>query len=101
MGMDMCDLDWSTLPAELAYLSAPADKYGAIQFESAIDAYLDGAGEGEMDELGALAERIRLHRDLDATNEWIDRFPLTEHPEAARMYFLLLLLDLAGVDFGG
>ena len=97
----MSQLDWSKLPPELAYLQQPAEKYGAIQFESAIDEFLDAAGEAEMNELASLAERIRLSGDIDAINRWIDNFPLTAHQEAAHVYFLLLLLDLAGLNFGG
>lgn len=97
----MAQLDWSKLPASLAYLQEPAEKYGALEFETRIFDFLDGASEEEMNELASLAERIRLGGDIDAINRWIDRFPITEHEEGARVYFLLLVLDLAGLDFGG
>src|SRR5215203_1303235 len=97
----MTQLDWSKLPASLTYLREPAEKYGAIQFESAIDEFLDQASQEEMNELRSLADRIRLNGDVDPINRWIDAYPFSEHEESARVYFLLLLLDLAGFDFGG
>ena len=96
----MTQLDWSKLPESLRYLQEPAEKYGAIEFEGLILEFLDKASQEEMNELRSLADRIRLNGDVDTIDQWIDAYPFPEHEESARVYFFMLLLDLAGLDFG-
>jgi hypothetical protein len=96
----MPQLDWSKLPASLRYLQEPAEKYGAIEFDGLILEFLDKASQEQLNELRSLANRIRLNGDVDTTNRWIDAYPISEHEESARVYFFMLLLDLAGFDFG-
>jgi len=43
--------------------------------------------------------RIRLAGHSMRVNQWLDQYPITDHREAAAVYFLMLLLDLGGFDF--
>lgn len=91
-------LDWTKLPPELAYLAEPAAKYGALQFDDPIYEFLQGgmtpAEHSELIELGKL-----MSGDWDAIEKWLDAYPMTEHLEAARVYFTGHLMAL-GNDLG-
>lgn len=91
-------LDWTKLPPHLEYLAAPAEKYGSIQFEDKIMDFWKGATQAEKIELSRLCRQTLKHeKEIDA---WIDKLGgLTEHREAALVYFLEHLIAL-GNDNG-
>ena len=87
------------LPAELAYLVAPAMKYGVHQFDDDIDRFLKTAAEEEMSELARVAEKVRLNDHFDKVNDWLDRHEIDEHAEASYLYFLFGVMDAADLEF--
>ncbi len=88
-------LDWTKRPADLRYLAGPVTRYGAFQFDNRILDFLENqmteAERGELRELGRL-----MARDWDAIRAWLDAHPMTEHREAALVYFTLHMLALGG-----
>lgn len=91
-------LDWSKLPASLSYLIEPAEKYGAIQFEDKIFAFLsERMTPAEKTELQALSKTYV--QDEGTVNDWLDEYNMTKHPEARLVYFTGNLLAL-GNDAG-
>ncbi len=90
-------LDWNKLPRNLGYLAEPAEKYGHHQFEEKIFNFLRSMSESEKAQLNALLRRSMSDgAEIDA---WLDRYRITEHPEARLVYFLGHLLAL-GNDAG-
>ena len=87
------------LPPDLQYLIGPAEKFGGYQFDDQIAEFLDRATETEMEELAAIAERFRLNGHSQEFDAFLDQFPITDHEESARLYFLFGLIDAAGIDF--
>lgn len=90
-------LDWSKLPDGLDYLISCADRFGAIQFDEQVDEFIKTAPEEERAELKMLA--IRLWKETDdghSVVDWLRHTSIVEHPEAARVYFLLNLLNAMG-----
>ncbi len=87
------ELDWSKLPPALRDLSGSAEVYGAYQFDDRIWDFLENMTEDERVELRALDER--MSRDWDAIERWLDDYRMTEHREAALVYFTAHLLALA------
>jgi hypothetical protein len=91
-------LDWGKLPDSLRYLAGPAEIYGTLQFDDPIYEFLQQRmTPWERTELQALNHRSA--QDCDAINRWLDDFPMTEHREAALVYFTFTLLA-TGVDLG-
>ena len=91
-------LDWSKLPPHLSYLAEPSERYGEIQFENQIMEFLDQeATAADLERLRKI--KFQLIRDEVEIIEWIDQLGITEHREAALVYFLLHLVAL-GVDSG-
>jgi succinate dehydrogenase flavin-adding protein (antitoxin of CptAB toxin-antitoxin module) len=91
-------LDWSKLPPHLQYLAEPAARYGVIQFETRIMAFLKHeATDADIAELRTLQPLVS--RDEDTIFDWIDELGMTRHREAALIYFLLHLMAL-GKDAG-
>lgn len=84
------------LPADLAYLAAPARQYGVYQFDAEVDRLLESADNATRASLAALAERIRTSEHAEPAMRFIDKYSMTEFEESARLYFLLCLLDTAG-----
>lgn len=91
--------DWTKLPDDLRYLAEPAERYGEIGSDADLVRFLEAADETQLASLAALAERIRLAGHLTRINQWLDQYSITDHREAAAVYFLMLLLDLAGFNF--
>ena len=88
------------LPEDMRYLIEPALKYGRFEFdEMRVIGFLAAASEVEMQELARVGERVRLNDHYAAVHRFLDRFPITEFPEAARLYCLFLVLDHAGLQF--
>ena len=86
------------LPVELRYLIAPAEKFGRLQFDEQIEGFLNSASESVMAELTAVAERYYLNDHEALLYEFLDHFPITEHEESARLYFLLGVFDAVELD---
>lgn len=87
--------DWAKLPAALAWLAVPAEKYGRYQFPGEVEEFFDRATPAELDELRAVHRRLATQkRDLDA----VLAMSMTEHVEAAYVWFLLGLLDYMRLD---
>jgi hypothetical protein len=93
--------NWENVPEELRYLVPLAEEYGVHRSELDMIDFLESAREGELDQLSAAAEKCRLNSHFSLLNDWLDRHPITEHEEAARLYFLFGVMDHAGLDFGG
>ena len=87
------------LPDDLHYLIGPAMKYGRYQFDHHVFDFLDRATDGEMAELAAVAERVLLRDDYPRVNAFLDENEIAESEAAARLYFLFLVLDHAGLQF--
>ena len=86
-------LDWSKLPPALAWVAAPAERYGHYQFDEPILAFLRGATPAELDDLRAVQRRwIADHSAIEA---WLDENNMTLHREAQRVYFTQVLLGMA------
>ena len=87
------------LPSELAYLAEPAMKYGIHHSDDEIDQFLSEATHQEMSELSLIAEKVRLTNHYPAVNAWLNKYNITEHKEAANLYFMFLLMDMAELQF--
>lgn len=90
--------DWSRLPERLRYLIEPATKWGHIQFYEEIDKLKRKGSAKDKAELRALAQRLRDSGDWAAAFEWNANFDMTEHSEAALLYWLLNLLREVAPD---
>ncbi len=91
-------LDWSKLPSSLRYLAGPAERFGRLQFDDPIFEFLqEQMTVDEQAELSALSRRYE--QDSQAINHWLDEFSMTEHREAALVYFTGYLLAI-GADIG-
>jgi len=95
--MRLAVLNWSKLPDSLAYLVGPATKYGKLQFDDPIYNFLQNITPDEKVELQEL--RKRMSEDYDAIERFLNEFPITEHTEAARVYFTGHLIAI-GIDIG-
>lgn len=84
-------LDWRIIPEELRYLAEPARRYGQFQFSDQIDEFLDAMTPQQLAELQEV--RKRVNRDLEKINCFLGKVSLSEHREAALVYFLIALLD--------
>ena len=82
------------LPAELAYLKDPAMNYGRYQFEEHIFDFLETITEEEESELREVAAAYVENDHESLVNRFLDEFNMTEHPRAAELYFLFLVIDL-------
>lgn len=85
------------LPAELWYLVEPAMKYGIHQTDDERQQFLDHATRSELEELSRVAERIRVNDHNDLIAHFRDKYPMTEYPESANLYFLFGVMDAAGL----
>ncbi|QDS91593.1 hypothetical protein FF011L_03230 [Roseimaritima multifibrata] len=89
----------SELPDELAYLTEPALEYGRFQFDDTIFDFLESATPQQMEELAAVAERVRINDHYPDVNRFLDKHPITDHEQTACLYFLFLVLDYADLSF--
>lgn len=89
--------NWHNLPDELKYLIDVAEVYGIHHTEEDILTFLDNAHSRDLKLLKQTAQRIRLGDHMQMIQKWLMRFPLDEHEEASLVYFLLLLMDHAGL----
>ena len=89
--------DWSKLPPNLAWLAAPAERYGHYQFDEPIWEFVQNASPAELAELRAVQERWEA--DFQNIDLWLDEFNITKHPEARLVYFTQVLLGTAA-DMG-
>ncbi len=87
------ELDWSKLPPALRDLAGSAEVFGEYQFDDRIWEFLETMTEEERVELRALNER--MSRDWDALERWLNDYRITEHREAALIYFTMHLITMA------
>ncbi|WP_442506022.1 hypothetical protein SH528x_004842 [Novipirellula sp. SH528] len=87
------------LPDELSYLTQPALEYGRFQFDDHIFDFLESATPRQLDELAAVAERVRINDHYPDVNRFLDKHPITDQEQSACLYFLFLVLDYADLSF--
>jgi hypothetical protein len=85
-------LDWTKLPGDLRYLAEPAEKYGKYQFDEEIDGFIETMTVAQRAELKVVADAMQRNRET--INEFLDKYPMTEHKEAALVYFLEHLIAM-------
>ena len=91
--------DWSRIPASLSFIIEPAKRYGRIQFDEQVDEFQNTASDADKSELRKLAARLWEERNCEdghALVAWILKQSLVAHPEAARVEFLMVLLNKLG-----
>ena len=91
--------DWSRIPTALTFIIEPAKRYGHLQFEEQVEAFEASATEDERAELKRLAERLWDECDCadgHALVAWVTGQDLLRHAEAARVEFLMVLLNRLG-----
>jgi len=81
--------DWSNLPAQLAYLRAPAERYGTMQFEEDRSRFRQNATLEQRAELQAIARRLRDSGHYKLVDDWLLSHPITESAEASLVYWLI------------
>jgi len=74
-------------------------RYGVHQFDEQMDTFLHSVPAAVIEELARLADKVRLNNHYPRVNEWLEAHKITEHEEAARLYFLFGLMDAAGLQF--
>jgi len=89
----------ANLPSELKYLVAPAMKYGIHQTDDERYDFLQCATAKDLEELARVAERIRLNDHNDLVTVFLDKYPITDHAESAKLYFLFGVMDDARLQF--
>jgi len=90
-------LDWTKLPEELSYLIEPAEKYGVYQSSAQKAEFFENMTPEEEEELVRAYERIAVAGHMQMINEWLDRYPITDHREAALVWGLLSVMDAMGL----
>lgn len=84
--------DWSKLPAQLAYLREPAERYGTMQFEEDRSRFRRNATPEQRAEFQSLAHRLRDSGDYKVVDDWLMSHPITESAEASLVYWLMALI---------
>jgi hypothetical protein len=84
-------LDWSKLPGELTYLIEAASRYGIIEGDQDVDDFCESVSETQLRELQEISKR--MDKDAARIDAFLHTCPMTEHPEACRVYFLTGLID--------
>ena len=87
------------LPPDLHYLIEPALRYGRYQFDDDIFDFLDRATDEDIEHLTEVAARVLRNGDFTRVNSFLDKHPITTTDEAARLYFLFLVMDYADLQF--
>lgn len=83
-------LDWSKLPSNLSFLISAAERYGEIQFPADVEKCLENITPPVRQEFDLLIAEIE--RRPGAIDGFLNKYKMTQHPEAARVYFLWCLL---------
>jgi hypothetical protein len=91
--------NWANLPEQLQYLVEAAEVHGVHYTESDMWEHLACVREEDMELLARTAEKIRLNGHFEVINRWLDRFEMVKHREAAMVYFMLGVMDHAGLRF--
>ncbi|MCO6047840.1 hypothetical protein NG895_28375 [Aeoliella sp. ICT_H6.2] len=88
--------NWDHLPEKLAFLKDPAIKYGKYQFDDERYDFVESMTAEQREELvavrAALGKEESLYKLLD---DWFDEYSITDHEEAALIYFMFGVLDAA------
>ncbi|TWT33604.1 hypothetical protein KOR34_34360 [Posidoniimonas corsicana] len=87
------------LPRKLDYLIDASRRFGIHQSDAQVDAFLADATPAQMEELAGIAERLRCGGHLSELMSYLDQRPIDEYAESAQLYFLLGVLDTAGLKF--
>lgn len=92
--------DFDAIPEAFGYLREIVRKYEKVDAEDETQKYLEEMTEDDIEELAAVAERVRLNGDYQgAIGEWLDAVDWNIIGEAARVYFFFGLLDELGLEF--
>lgn len=83
----------ANLPRELKYLARPAMRYGIYQFDDDVAGFLERASNKDIATLSRVSERIDKDGHVEAIQEFLDHYPISQYRESARLYFLLGLLE--------
>lgn len=87
-------------PDELGYLVEPARRFGRYgQFECQAENFLRNHTPQEMEELVALAERVRVRNDYPSISEWLKSVGLQDNDDSAVIYSLIGLMDACDLSF--
>lgn len=89
--------NWSNLPDELHYLRKPAEEYRRLIDEANVVDALAFMTPEETESLSALAATIHANDHMKRIEDWRRAHPLAKHEEAAMIYRVLMVLDLAGL----
>lgn len=87
---------FAKLPLTLEYLIEPALKYGVYQDDARRSTFLKHATSQELGELSQVAERYRLNEHHELVADFFDAYPITEHPDSAKLYWLFCTINDAG-----
>lgn len=87
---DPPQFDWSKLPDELHFLVKPAEQYGGIQFPAEVAKCLNELTEEEERKFNRLI--VEIEKRPGQIDRFLDKYRMTEHPEARHVYFLWSLL---------
>lgn len=91
--------DWAAVPADLAYVAEAAKVYSLIRWVDPDLPVSEFISEQDRMALQSLARQIRERKDLPRIDRFINGRPMTHHPESARIYGLLEVLDELGFRF--
>jgi hypothetical protein len=81
----------SRLPPELRYLARPGETYGILQLDDAISDFIDTLTDAQLEELRGINQRMKA--DKTKIGEFFEKYSMTKHTEARRVYFLSYLLS--------
>ncbi len=87
------------LPKKLKFLIEPAKKFGIHQFAEQIDNFLSNISKSDLAELTSVAKQIKLNGNIDDINAFLDQHPIDQFEETALIFYLIGLLDAAGLSF--
>jgi hypothetical protein len=86
------------LPAELHYLIAPVLSCGCLSNEETLT-YLNEASAEQFKHLAVIARCVLVHDHYPEVGKFLERYPVSQHPESAKLYYFFAALDQAGLEF--
>ena len=90
---DARPLNWSKLPDPLRFLLRPAEQYGGIFGDVEVEEFLDQLAYTEKEELRRVA--FELDEVWELLDAWIDKFPMVDNRESAKVYNVVLIISAA------
>lgn len=94
--MDRHDADAGVLlqlPKKLHFLIGPALKYGRYQFPADISSFASQATPLDREELAGVRQHLEIDDNYEEVALFLDKYEMTKYPEAAKLYFLLNVVD--------